>query len=111
MFANSFVSGQPPTLEGTVGSDLVLLCAHSNSNPAPTITWMKDGSSLPMSSRFTFEQVTMEGPSGEMQVGSRLTISSVEASDAGAYHCVATNSLFPGMTVTGPTTTVTVSSE
>ena len=84
---------------------------HINSNPAPTIVMMKDGSPLPTDSRFTLVDVSLMGPNGEMQHGLMLTISPTEATDSGVYQCTATNSLFPGVTATGPTTVVTISGE
>lgn len=42
----SFTKAPPPVVQALVGSLLSLDCA-ANGNPAPTITWLKDGSVIP----------------------------------------------------------------
>ncbi|KAK7896621.1 hypothetical protein WMY93_021946 [Mugilogobius chulae] len=61
----------PPVVEVLVGSPLSLTCV-ANGNPAPALTWLKDGTVI--------------------QTGGVLSVSAVNAQSGGLYSCLASNS-------------------
>ena len=63
----------------TEGSDLTFSCDASG-NPAPLISWKRDGSPLNASGRISFEDDKKQ-----------LTITNVSRTDSGGYQCVAKN--------------------
>ena len=63
------------------GSNLTLFC-NATGNPAPIISWTKDGSPTKNNSRIRFSKHNR-----------LLTISNVNRTDSGHYRCVAKNSL------------------
>ncbi|NWU93884.1 HMCN1 protein, partial [Upupa epops] len=69
----------PQVLKVQVGHRVDLPC-HAQGTPAPTVTWFKGGSAVPVDSgRF------IRGPDGA------LGISNIRLPDAGTYKCVASN--------------------
>ncbi|XP_015257287.1 PREDICTED: protein turtle homolog A-like [Cyprinodon variegatus] len=71
----SFTKAPPPVVQALVGSFLSLDCA-ANGNPAPTITWLKDGSVIP--------SINYQGGA--------LSLPAVTTQSAGLYACHASNS-------------------
>lgn len=67
----TFIKAPPPVVEALVGSPLSLACV-ANGNPAPTITWLKDGEVA--------------------QTDRTLSVSAVSTQSAGQYTCRASNS-------------------
>ncbi|KAF7656898.1 hypothetical protein LDENG_00034970 [Lucifuga dentata] len=71
----TIIKAPPPVMESLVGRDISLACV-ANGNPAPTITWLKDGS-------------VIEGNNYE---GGTLSLRVVTMASAGQYICYASNS-------------------
>jgi len=69
-----------------VGDRLTLSCT-SRGSPPDTFTWMKDGTTAPLTSSFT----TMTHDNTTAEFRSDYTISNVTTSDNGTYKCTVTN--------------------
>ena len=63
------------------GNKLNLSC-NAVANPAPTLSWTKDGSQISNTSRISFSSDFKS-----------LTINQVSRTDSGVYRCVAVNNL------------------
>lgn len=71
----TFTKAPPPVMEALVGSHLSLACV-ANGNPAPTITWFKDGSVI---QRINYQE-------------GALSLRAVSMQSTGQYTCHASNS-------------------
>ena len=63
------------------GENLTLVC-NATGNPAPTLSWIRDGSPVETSGRISISDDKKQ-----------LTITNVSRTDSGEYRCVANNSL------------------
>ncbi|XP_050417062.2 hemicentin-1 [Patella vulgata] len=94
--------------EQTVGSSLTLECTVNSNPPATSVDWLKNGTAITRSSRYS---------NGDVSTPS-LTINSVVESDTGTYVCTASNNAgtlssdptrveiksLPTVTIPGPST-------
>lgn len=87
------VTSPPQSVVAVTGQQATFAC-RSTGVPAPTLSWLFAGSTLTLAGRVAFTQ-PLDG-------SSVLTISNVQASDAGMYQCVAANSL--GQAISSPAT-------
>ena len=77
----SEITAHPQSVMKTEGENVTLSC-NATGNPAPTVSWTKDGSPISNNSRISL--------SGDNK---QLTIRYVSRTDSGEYECVADNSL------------------
>ncbi len=77
------ITGLPPRVAKIEGKNVTLSC-YATGNPAPAISWTRDGSPVDTSnnSRISFSDDKK-----------KLTITNVNRTDSGEYRCVANNSL------------------
>ena len=77
---------------GTAG-DSVLMTCNSTGVPTPTITWLKDNSSLSPSGKISISTDVSLLPSGISSITSSLEIQGLVLSDTSNYSCKAVNDL------------------
>ena len=77
----SEITAHPQSVMKTEGENVSLSC-NATGNPAPTISWTKDGSPIYNNSRISLSQDNKQ-----------LTIRYVSRTDSGEYRCVADNTL------------------
>ena len=77
----SDITAHPQSVMKTEGKNVTLSCDAAG-NPAPTISWTKEGSPVSNNSRISLSQDNKQ-----------LTIRYVNRTDSGEYRCVTDNSL------------------
>ncbi len=85
ILAPNFVVGLPPNYKLNEGESIQLTCQIQGS-PRPSITWLKDGNSLPPSLRYNTNYIVATGNASLTVTGSLLT-------DCGNYTAVAENAV------------------
>ena len=75
------ITAHPESVAETEGNNVTLSC-NAAANPAPTISWIRDGSPVntTINSRISF-----------LEDNKQLTITNVNRTDSGEYRCVARN--------------------
>ena len=87
------VTPLPPTISKLYGADLTLTC-NATGYPTPTLSWLKDGSTLQ-----TAQGITVTITALNNSLYSVLSITSIKDEHDGVYTCLASNQL-PNGTVT-----------
>lgn len=96
----------PESKTATLGDPAQFFCIQDRSLPIAEIAWLKDGISLPASTRYSVQSEELLHQRG--RVSSSLLITSVRSGDAGLYGCRAINPLLPNNPVYSSNATLTV---
>ena len=78
----------PPTISRNSGSSLTLTC-NATGSPLPTVSWLKDGSTLQTTQETTVTIITVNNNT----IHSVLSITPLADEHEGVYTCVASNVL------------------